>query len=318
MTDFLVIRLHPAAPVDPGAPPPPPPATGFAAYLTGLVVTVYARSFEHPTGLGVPLGSASYDDPDPSKNTIVQDLSLASPIGLKSVATAVVPISVPPGSPDYNDIVVSVTRGGKRIVDRSVNYDVSVYRSPPNPSPLPPDGFSYATLEPVALYLTLPDPHIGVDPSRYVDLPQDGSPPNFSDLRTAVNKVLEDDPGGSPDITRLTPDQCTHIANEILFNRDIDPLPQPPGGHTVDDLYTAGGSASDTDRQRFESDLTTYYTIHGTKATVLAKYIYSMSAALACASTSHTTQKIGFSFPILPGLAPEGATIAEATVVISQ
>ena len=240
-------------------------------------------------------------------------------------ATAVVQIKLPPAPspyPEYpennlpNDLVLTITRSGKTIVDHSINYNVGILKWA-GPPPLPPPD-EYVELKPVALYLPLPDPHLGLDPNlAYLDVPADGTPPNFKDLTDAVNKVLAKDPGGSFDLTALTPDQCRHIAYEIVWNRNIDPLPVPPGGLTVDELYDSSAN-KDKERKQFEADLTTYYTIHNTRADTLAKFVYAMSAAFACNKKSQEADHVGFRFPILPGLSVTSEKVAEATVVISQ
>ncbi len=304
MSEFLVIRLHPEKPVD---------GATFTAYLAGLNITVSSRSFAHPAGGGTQIGTISYDDPDLSKDGILQSLESPPPV-LMPAATAVVPITDPAGYPRYNDLVVDVTRHGRSIIRQNIDYDVSVLSLGAPPAK---DPFVYDALSPVAFFLALPDPHVALDPSTgYIEVPSDGTPPRFQDLVDVVQKVLLGDPGGSPDISALTPDQCKHIANEIVWNRSVAPLPEPADyGLSLGALYDG---SNETQRQQFESDLTTYYTVRGARADVLAKYIYSMSAALACFDISHAATQVGFTFPIFPGVGAPTEKIAETTVVVSQ
>jgi hypothetical protein len=306
MPDLIIIRLHPVEPTD---------GVSFATYLANLKITVLERRFSNPSGAGNVVGTAAHD-PNPAVSRIFQHL--APP--LLPAATAVVVITAAPGYPEYlsTDLVLQVERGGKKILDQRIHYNVDVLKSVPIP---PGNPLVYAALGPVGLYLPLPDPKIGLDPSlAYVEMPTDGTPPNFNALRAAVLKVLAKDPGGAPpDLGALTPDQCVHIAREIINNRALEPLPAPPTPLTLADLYAPGSPPPhDNERRKFEADLTTYYTVHGARADVLAKFIFSMSAAEACAKKSQIADRVGFRFPVLPGLPVNGDKIAEATVVLSK
>jgi len=328
MSDLIIIRLHPDKPID---------GATFTNYLTDLKIAITDMSIRNmadgtllanPQGRGNPIGSAFYDPTDPN-GTIVQHIIFTPLATFASVATAVIAISVPPppplvvGYPEYpingipNDLRLTITRGTQTIVDRSLNYNVDVDTG--TAVPATQDPFQYAALAPTALYLALPDPLIGVDPAHaFVNVPTDGSPPNFDDLMQAVAKVYAADPGGVFDINSppLTAGQARHIAYEILWNRTLNPLPVPPD--PIEELYTVGPAlAADSDRQKFESDLLTYSTTLNTQAETLAKYVFALSAALACENETNAAPHAGFAFPVLPGLINSGAKSAETDVILS-
>jgi hypothetical protein len=236
---------------------------------------------------------------------------------LRPAATALIVIPDPLGFPEYiaPDLVLTITRTvapdpPQTILYKEINYNVDLI---PGGLPLPIAAL-YQTLLPVSLYVALPKAHIGLGPGiAFLDIPADGTPPPFEAVRDAMNKVLARDPNAAVDLTTLTVEKCRHIANEIVSNRFLDPLPSPP--MPLEELYEPG---HDTERQQFEANLLSYSTVHGTRAEVLTKYIYSVSAALACEKLTDTATAIAFTFPIMPGLAPQGGKIAEATVVVTQ
>lgn len=304
---LIVIRLHPQDPTD---------GITFQAALEGLEIKVAERSFADPKGTVHVLGTAKFDPADPNA-TILQHLHLPPTVFPRPAATALVFIPDPFGFPEYvgPDLVLTITRTvapnpPQTILFKEINYNVDIV---PGPLP-PPDPFVYMSLFPVSLYVTLPKAQVGLGPNiAFLDIPTDGTPPPFQAVLDAMNKVLAKDPNAPVDLTKLTVEQCRHIANEIVSNRVLDPLPAPP--MPLEELYEPG---HDTERRQFEADLLTYGTTHTTRAEVLTKFIYSVSAALACEALSNTVTEIGFSFPILPGLAPQGGKVAEATVVITQ
>ena len=320
MSDLIIIRLHAAKPTS---------GVAFTTYLegagpvpvTGLHIEVSDMSFQNPEGASNVIGTAFYD-PANASSTIVQHIELYPPFGLAAVATAVVvidPAKLPPGYAEYatSDLRLKITRGTQKVVDRSLNYNIKV----DSPDVVPPglNPILFAGLEPVALYLAIPDPHIGVDPSSaFVDVPADGSPPNYDELLSAIQKVYAKDPGGVFDASAppLTATQARHIASEILWNRDLVPLPVP--AFPLEELYTTGsGAASDTDRQKFESSLIAYYTTNSTQAEVLAKYVFALSAALVCAKKTSDATRAGFPLPVLPGTPGSGGKAAETDVILS-
>jgi hypothetical protein len=312
MSNLVIIRLHPEKPTD---------GSTFTSYLTDLRITVSDMSFANPQGTGNGIGSAFYDPTDPNGTIVQHEIFLPAP-AFASVATAAIlidPAKLPPTYAEYqtSDLRLTITRGTQKIVDRSLNYNVDVDAG----AAVPPgqDPILYAVLGPTSLYIALPDPGIGLDPTRAsVDVPKDGSPPNFDDLLLAIQRVYAGDPTGVFDINSppLTQPQARHIAYEILWNRQLNPLPVPPA--SLEELYTAGPAlAPDANRQKFESDLLTYSTTTDTQAEVLAKYVFALSAALACERQSNTAARVGLTIPVLPGIAAVGGKAAQTDVILS-
>jgi hypothetical protein len=305
----IVIRLHPDKPTD---------GMTFEQSLEGLTITVADRSFTDPKGTANVLGTAVYDPSHPANDTIVQhQMSLLDPTPAP-VATAAIEIADPLGYSEYGtpDLTLTVQRtpsgGGaaETIVNHDINFNIDL-ASGPLPAPDPVD---YMQLDPVSLYLTIPPSSVALGPGvAFLEVPTDGTPPPYDAVHQAVTTVLAADPGGVVDPSALTVDQCRYIANEIVNNRMLDPFPVP--SKPLEQLYAGG---AEDERRQFESDLQTYYTVHNTRADVLTKFIYSMSAALACEQRTAAATAVGFSFPILPGLTPKGLKVAEATVVVSQ
>lgn len=312
----IVIRLHPKD-----------PTTGalFTDALEGLQVEIADRSFGDPAGTdaGHVLGTATYDPADPA-STIVQHVELLPPppVGVfapTTVATAAVEIPDPLPFPEYQtpDLRLTVTRTiapdpPQTIVVKDVNFNVDVAAGllPAANTPA-----AYEALGPVALYLAVPKALIGLPPgTAYLDIPTDGSALSYAGVLAAMQNVVAADPGGAVDLTALTPAQCRHIGWEIVSNRTLDPLPDPG---LLQKLYRTPGN-DDTARKNFESNLLTYYAVHSTKAEVLAKFVYSVSAALACQADTQSATQVGLSIPVFPGLTFGGGNVPTVSVVVSQ
>lgn len=304
----LVIRLHPKNAVN---------AADFEPYLEGLQIQIADRSFGDPKGVdpGHALGTAVYDPTDPN-STIVQHEDI---IGPTTVATAAIEVPDPLPFNEYlnPDLRLTVTRttGGNPpqiVVVKDVNFNVDIMSGS---LPATNTWDLYAALTPVALYVALPPPLVGLPPgTAYLDIPADGSALPFAAVLGAMQTVVAADPGGAVDLTALTPAQCQHIAWEIVSNRTLDPLPDPG---PLENLYRKPGDDA-TARRNFESDLLTYYAVHSTRAEVLAKFVYAVSAALACQVTTQNATKVGLTIPVFPGLDFPSGAIPQVSVVISQ
>ncbi|MCE3552397.1 hypothetical protein LWC33_13110 [Pseudonocardia sp. RS11V-5] len=306
----VVVRLLPQKPVE---------GDDFMPYLEGLEISIADRSFEDPSGMdaGHQLGSAAYlteGDPDA---TIVQHLRPPLLADRAPVATAAIEIPDPLPFPEYQTVdlafVITRTVGANppqtvQVKEFHFNVDTST-NALPNPGDNTP--IAYAGLEPVAAYLYLPKPLVGLAPgSAYVATPTDGSAPPYAAVRTAMETVLAQDPGaGAPSLADLTPAQCRHLAWEIVSNHALDPLPVPT--RDLETLYRGG---DETARQQFEADLVTYYATQATNADVIATFAYSVSAAIACQQHTQAATRVGLTIPVLPGL-PSPATLP---VVVSQ
>ncbi|MCY7282514.1 MAG: insecticidal toxin complex protein, partial [Cyanobacteria bacterium CAN_BIN43] len=308
MPSLLVIRLHPVEPITGNA---------FTSYLNGLSIAAHDLSFTDPTGAATPaLGPATYiapttlppsPSPDPTPvqdpdTRIVQHFGI-TPGGLpgdfvrsfSAVATAVIQIPDPPAGGEYRtaDVRLVITRNGNEIAHKPIYYNVPVA-----PAPIPADPNAFPGLQPISLHLALPS---SASASPTVVLPEDGTSPNFANLRTAVETVLNADPGSTAEIATLNSAQCRHIAYEIIWDRMAYPIPLPK--RSLEDIYT-GPQASDSDDERdrriFEGDLLIYYTKHNAEAERLKTFIFSLSAAIWCEDKSRLETQAGFHFPVFP------------------
>lgn len=269
MPSLLVIRLHPVEPVT---------GAQFTKYLERLSITAHDLSFTDPIGAATPaLGPATYIAPalppippiPPSRSIapiqdpdtrIVQHFSITTdPITridtareFFAVATAVIEIPDPPAGGEYRtaDIRLVITRNGNEIAHKPVYYNVPVA-----PAPIPANPNAFPGLQPISLHLALPS---AAQPSGALILPEDGTAPNFATLRTAVETVLNKDPGSTAGIANLDSAHCRHIAYEIIWDRMAYPIPLPK--RSLEEIYT-GPQASDSDDERdrriFEGDLLT-------------------------------------------------------------
>ncbi|MEY9893363.1 hypothetical protein ABIA31_007043 [Catenulispora sp. MAP5-51] len=319
----LLVVLHPPKVVgDPLA---------FEQYLHKLAVTAYQVDFGHPDTLAAPphavIGSAGYTAANDSTNTIYQLTDLFDTT-LYSAAVAVIDVDsailAKYTSPEsLVNVVLSVTRDGKKIREDSLDYDVQLWGSSGSPYSVPSsfalgvagtsltlDGSPGGGI--VGLYLPLPDPAFDAGSgTAYLVPPADGSAPSFSDIKNAVDAILAEDPTGMSDPTDLTAQQCLHIARELVSNRYAAPLPAPSSAVPV--LYTTG---SDDDRKHFESTLQSYYATLDAEASRLAGFIYAWSAALNCNGLTKAAAQAALTFPLRVTSTPGTAQAAEAGVVL--
>ncbi|HWN67041.1 MAG TPA: hypothetical protein VNM90_05345, partial [Haliangium sp.] len=264
---------------------------------------------------GQLIGDATFH-PNAALTRIVQHVQLlpASPPVLKSVATAVVEINhaliTEYATPD---VILRVKRGTSTVASYAVDYNVAVLDVP-----VVPPAADFQALVSVSAFIGLPSPKLALDPNdAVVTVPKDGSPPNFADLKAAVEKVLSQDPGGAPDLAELTLAQCRHIAHEIAWNRHIHPLPKPV--RTLEEMYTAPvSSEANNERLKFEAERMKYRGVHDAEAEVLVKYVVALSAALACEKRSHNATKAGLRFPIRPDVVSPNGKIKEAEIIVEN
>ena len=309
MPSLLVIRLHPVEPIS---------GDDFTNYLNGLSIDAHEVSYNDPSGSGAAFGTATYiapalppspspnpiPNPDPN-NRITQHFAISlvsinpplSARSFQSIATAVIEIQDPAAGGEYKtaDIRLVIRRGGNETVHKQIYFNVPVA-----PAPIPGDPNTFPGLGPISLHLALPSP--GQQLSVTGLLPEDGTAPNFSALRTAVENVLNAEPGNLNDISNLSREKSKHIAYEIIWDRMAYPLPVPKGS-SLEKMYTdpkKPDSDEERDRRIFEGELLTYYTKHNAEADRLANFIYSMSAAIWCEEESKKATRVGFHFPVIP------------------
>ncbi|MFZ0420270.1 MAG: neuraminidase-like domain-containing protein [Candidatus Sulfotelmatobacter sp.] len=230
-------------------------------------------------------------------------------IGPASVATAIIPLFTPPPPPDdYLDVTIAATRASEVIPVNATFYNVLV-----STSALPStDQYQEIPDTQTSLYISLPPP-AGANTVSVV-LPSDGSPPPFDDLYAAINNALQNDPITSPPATIASliasPGNCSRIAYDIVWSYQ-NALPAPPD--PLESLYTnppnPGGSADnsnnstnslETDRQKFEGTLNSFYSTRNATAERLTKFVAAASAAVVCEQASLNSAVALLEFPVDP------------------
>ena len=339
-TNVIIIRFHPVEPVA---------ASDFTAALVGLTITAYDISFANATtdleSLKVPanrigqpaqfLSPDAYDASPNLNNRIFQHFRPPlgpQPMMLYSVASAV--IEVPAGLTEFAspDVLLKIERNGKPLIEHSFHYNVAITTitdslNPANPPALRALGEAVRAA-PASLYVALPPAGQGAKPSPSVTLPEGGTPPKYDELLAAVTDVINKDPGvGNANLAQLTPEQCRHIAYEIVWNRTSKPLPGAPSSNnaqppSLEYLYTGvpasdlTGTLKEAERKKFEGEVESYYATRNAEAERLSQYVYSLSAALYCANKSEAVSQVTFRFPVRPLLPDNQGKITEAVVVL--
>ncbi|QEL71780.1 MULTISPECIES: neuraminidase-like domain-containing protein [unclassified Bacillus cereus group] len=344
MPKLLVIRLHPVEPIQAVT---TINGESFDQYLKTLSIKAVELSFNDPNGSGTSMGlskeygPAKYIEPTvpllpspteagarPNQNNsqIIQHFEIVEvlstgPIKYKlnffAVATAVIEIPDPLIGEEYlnADVRLVIERNNGDIVHKQKYYNV-----PLQSANIPSDPNDFQTLETTSLYLTLPSPGQQLSPT--VTLPEDGTAPNFENLRTAVENVLKAEPGSTVDIANLTRDKCRHIAYEIIWGPMAYPLPVPmayplpvptpplpsfvipprtPEVRKLEEMYTDPQGTNDEaerDRKIFEGELLAYYAKHNSEAERLANFVFSLSAAIWCEEESKKATQAGYYFPV--------------------
>ena len=273
------------------------------------------------SGLANPhLGSTTNNNVNIANASILQhyvDVQINPPLGpkqrrLESVATAVIVASAPAGHTEYPtpktyDLRLELTRNGLDVLDRTLEYNVSVVTV----GSLSTNQKTYFA-RPASAYVTLSA--AGLDPNlASVGLPPTGEPPPFRDLCAQIDKVLAKDPGPPNETlakaSPLTAAQSRQIAAEIVFNRTAEPPPDLPDSLGLDPfgaMYTrppvdpAIQKVDDAEnaRGRFEAELRGWYGTRQAEALRLAGFVYSASAAVAEEVMSKNAERASFVFPI--------------------
>ncbi|SDZ49779.1 hypothetical protein SAMN05421684_5787 [Asanoa ishikariensis] len=322
---LIVIRLHPTQAIV---------GDDFTPYLTGLTIEAFDLTVASPL-TGVSLGVATYRAPTPTPNDpfrpnqasdIVQHWAQGEP-GFpgqpdewKAVATAVLLLPAAAG-PEHTsrDLRLVIRRGTNDLVHRQLYFNVPV-----DPRATRPARRDFPDIDVTSLYLALPPPGAGADSDDYVELPRDGSPPSYTDIRNAMEAVLAGDPGpgNPPALADLTPVQARHIAYEIIWNQAFRPLPGPDDARDLDAYYTLPDSGGDTgdeiDRATFEGELESYYARANADAERLAPYVYAVSAAVRAEALSTGAAEAGFLMPVSLSAAPTGSRFKSVRVVLAS
>jgi hypothetical protein len=339
MPSLIIIRLYPVKPTA---------GATFTPYLNNLSITAFDLSFANST-TGVQIGQASgvwtppsTDPHDPglhqiniNATQIIQHFSIVTDntqfppvqrVELEAVATVVIIVNPPPGHPEYqtSDLRLQITNANLQIADQNLDFNVSTATM----NPLSGDPGDYISLA-AGVYFGLSDPGIGLDPNlAHVDLPSDGAPPKYDTLLIAVNLVLAQDPDAANNnltsLSPLTAAQARQVANEIIWNRKLNPVPDPP--EALERLYTRPptdptltGNAliqADQERKQFEANLTSYYATQSANAERLAGYVFAISAAIWAQTQSQSPPKVGFTFAVDPAGSAGRTTLKYAEVAL--
>jgi hypothetical protein len=344
MPDALNIVLYPLVPTDGG--------DFQGRYLQGLSVSAYEVDVPNPVPAAAAqppanlIGTAKYDDTVLTTNTsgILQHQvqpSLLTDVAA-SVASAVVllPGPIDAGKP-YVNVVLQIVRSSDPIADRSMNYDAPLVSvsTPIVGGPLLTSAGSLTAVPCFDLDSLAPSLYVGLAPPAgaipSVTLPADGAPPSFAELLHAVTQVLAIDPAiidpasPAPDLAALTPQQCTHIAREVLWQRStVNPVPvankATHDNVQLEKLYTGPPTAppnppgsfvgDDKDREEFQGALQSYYATLDAGTTRLAQYIFALSAALRCSQTAAAASSVELTFPVRAFTKAAAGQIAQATL----
>ncbi|AUX43626.1 hypothetical protein SOCE26_050780 [Sorangium cellulosum] len=305
MPKAIIIRLHPEEPVS---------GVGFGDFLADLVITAVDLSLgaPSPTSAGVrQLGQASFTSSVATTRIVQHTYVPAIAPEPAAVATAVIELIAPWPEHEDPDVWLRVERNGSRIANIRVHYNTPQVTLTAAELANKAD---YPLLEPTSLYLTLPPPGREIDPTdAHVELPSDGSPPNFADLLTAVRLVLQHENSGatpSPAIEDLTAAQCRHVAFELVYERTLFPFAGPATGNLAF-LYTEPQASSDGNRnarRQFEANLLSYEATHDARAQLLTGYVVALAAALRCEQRSIQADLVGLTVPVRldPNVSPTG------------
>src|SRR5215210_489606 len=136
MPDLIVLRLHPVK---------PEAAAQFTNYLNNLTIQAFDLSVSHPAGEhpagmqpdGELIGEVK-NPPDAGAQTGIVQHEVDDVLGFPhpaAAATAVIEFTPPAGGhveypgegtsqQGYSDIRLEITRDGKKIVDRTIDYNV--------------------------------------------------------------------------------------------------------------------------------------------------------------------------------------------------
>ncbi len=314
MPDLIVVRLHPTKPMS---------ATDFRAALDKLTVTAFDLTFAEPTK-GVPIGSAkglavtpadvTKHDVNVTTTGIIQHYQDIAGGGLppvitrlqEAIATAVIVVTPPAGHPEYPttssyDLRLELTRDGVPLGDGQLDFNINVTSVGTLPV-LQPAYFAM----PAGAYAAVPATSPGGD---QVDLPKDGTPPNFAHLVAKIDKVLAKDPGTGGSLAQrppLSPAQSRQVAAELTWDRLVYPppdLPRPLGEMYTEPPVVAGLDVqkAENDRQRFEAELAGYHATVDARAARLATFVFAASAAVQGERLATDAARARLTFPILTG-----------------
>ncbi|WP_271589180.1 neuraminidase-like domain-containing protein [Bradyrhizobium sp. CCBAU 53415] len=343
MPQVILVRLVPMKPTS---------GANFSSYLTNLSIRAFDLSFGNTAdgtlvgqaqGAWVPNTGINATGPafTPATQRILQHFSVypvqvnplpAPPdpdVRLEAVATAVIELNPPAAEFNTSDLRLEIKQGTQLVAYERLDFNVKTEAN----APISNNPTTYISVDPPALVVSLPDPAVALDPNAaFVDLPTDGTPPKFASLRTAVDKVLAQDPSGGTTLANrspLTAAQARQIAREIIWNRQITPPPDRPNNRRLEDMYTRPQTdtswsnddrdKADMDRKQYEASLLGYYALQNANSDRLAQYVFAISAAVWAEQQSAAPVRASLHFPVETGTPPTpGSTFRQADVVIED
>jgi hypothetical protein len=344
MPQVILVRLVPMKPTS---------GADFSNYLANLSIRAFDLSFGNTAdgtlvgqakGAWIPNAGLNAVGPafTPATQRILQHFSVylvSNPpppfnmdpeVRLEAVATAVIELNPPPAV-EFNttDLRLEIKQGTQLVSYERLDFNV---KTEPN-APISNNPITYISVDPPAVVVSLPVPAVALDPNAaYVVLPADGTPPKFTSLRTAIDKVLAQDPAGGATLANrspLTAAQARHVAREIIWNRQISPPPDRPNNRRLEDMYTRPQTdtswsnddrdKADMDRKQYEASLLGYYALQNANSDRLAQYVFAASAAVWAEQQSAAPVRASLSFPVETGTPPTpGSTFRQADVVIED
>ncbi len=343
MPQVILVRLVPLNPTS---------GADFSGYLANLSIRAFDLSFDNAVdgtligqaqGAWAPNTGINASGPafTPATQRIVQHFSVypvqvmpfpAPPepdVRLEAVATAIIELNLPAAEFNTSDLRLEIRQGTQIVAYERIDFNV---KTEPN-VPISSNPATHIGVDPPALVVSLPDPSVALDPNAaFVDLPTDGTPPRFASLRTAVDKVLAQDPAGGATLANrspLTAAQARQVAREIIWNRQIAPPPDRPNDRRLEDMYTRpqtdtswsndDRNRADMDRMQYEASLLGYYALQNANSDRLAQYVFALSAAVWAEQQSAAPQRVSLRFPVETGNSPvPGSTFRQADVVIED
>lgn len=343
MPHVILVRLVPMKPTS---------GADFSNYLANLSIRAFDLSFDNTAdgtligqaqGAWVPNTGINASGPafTPATQRIaqhfsvypVQVLPLPAPpepdVRLEAVATAVIELNSPAAEFNTSDLRLEIKQGTEIVAYERLDFNV---KTEPD-APISNNPVTYIGVDPPALVVSLPDPSVALDPNAaFVDLPTDGTPPKFASLRTAVDKVLAQDPDAGAALANrspLTAAQARQVAREIIWNRQITPPPDRPNDRRLEEMYTRPQTdtswsnddrdRADMDRKQYEASLLGYYALQNANSDRLAQYVFAISAAVWAEQQSAAPVRASLHFPVETGTPPTpGSTFRQADVVIED
>jgi len=343
MPNILAIRLLPGRPVS---------SAVFKTHVTEVTIKAFRVSMDDPEGRdltskfaldakyvapnivpAIPDPNPILVHPDPSVR-IVQHFGTTlvdplDPLGDKrivffSVGTAVFEIPVADEF-DTLDVRLEVTgkyevpdgSGGTETVEWKQEQILFNVVEETTGSVADPNTYPTFT---TGAYIKFPSPE-EAKRGRSLQTPPNGIARNFTDVKNKIEPVLIAEEGNPNRIADLGPEDCYHVAHEIVSNRTLFPIPQP--SDSLITLYTDSNSngrgGNEAARGQFEGELGSFYAKRDGESRILAAEVFAVSTALWCHAQTSAAMVAGFEFPITaPSPLPSDGFINDGKVILYE